>query len=370
MSVPLHLRSQVLEALLFLAEDGLLEVRNEAAELAPTLTTRRTPAYLRASIRLCRSTISRLHGDLERSDREIREHLKPNPQCSNRREHALAGRLHLCLIENMIQRQDSSVVGVVYSWEPLHPSSPLENSVARRLLLCAARFFQSIRQFRTAPDSLGQCLELEGTSKRLLIVSRLGDVLGELRDYDRAAVMLESEVDNLVTRGRLWRRVRLSMVEAALGRGFGSLDAAEDWLDELIARDLPVADITDQLLHVRTLMARARIPHYRSNHEEALQRWQTALQSTRPFLSFKDGHGFTSAIIHLSIAHAQIHIGNQRGARRSWQAATDICRTEKPDYWIPVVATTWLSNMANDLLRLQGWSVSVLGLDGHHVNVS
>ncbi len=62
-------------------------------------------------------------------------------------------------------------------------------------------------------------------------------------------------------RGRLLKRLVLASVESYIGRG--QLGMAERWLEELVGPATESAlDINDQLLRVRTLVARARIAYH------------------------------------------------------------------------------------------------------------
>lgn len=287
-----------------------------------------------------------------------------------RRDYALAGRLHLSRVENMIQRHDRGIAKVMFKWEPLKPLSPLESDTNRRLLLATAKFFQSIGKFATARDSLRKCQELPSTKDRPLIVSRLADIYCELDEYGKAHAIAESEIDIMKRhrkQGRLLRRLGLSSVEADIGQG--RLETAERSLEELVNVETKHRlDINDQLLRVRALMARARISHYQGQYVEALGRWRMALHDARQHASFKNGRGFTTAIIYLSIAHAQLKTGDRQGGRQSWEFAVGILRNERCDYWIPTVATKWFSRIVNEVRDLQGWPVCIMAPDDLECN--
>jgi hypothetical protein len=102
--IPLPLRNHVLEALLVVAEKGPLNARRIEAERAGMLLCKSAPAHLHASVALFQSIVCRLDGDFTGSDNKIKTYLKLNLQPVSRRDHALAGRLHLSTVENMIQR--------------------------------------------------------------------------------------------------------------------------------------------------------------------------------------------------------------------------------------------------------------------------
>ncbi|KAF3760117.1 hypothetical protein M406DRAFT_335309 [Cryphonectria parasitica EP155] len=135
-------------------------------------------------------------------------------------------------------------------------------------------------------------------------------------DYAGAESKIQSGMCNMEKhgkRGRLWRRLQLASVEVALGKG--ALEDAEKQL-QLIGIAPPVQDITDELLHVRSIMANA--------------------------------------------PHAQVSLENDLAGQKSYEAAVRILKTERPDYWIPVVATIWLLKIAKDLRSWKGWPIRCL----------
>lgn len=292
-------------------------------------------------------------------------------QSVTRREHALVGRFHLSRIENMIQRLDRNITAVIYSWEPLRPPSPFEADTNRRLLLTTAKFFQSVGRFSIARDSLQNCLALSphlltSTKSRPLVVSRLADIYCELGEHARARAIVEPEINSMRQqgkRGRQLRRLILALVEVDIGQS--RLKTAEELLEEAIDLETDAGlDINDQLLRVRALTARARIPHYQCQYSKALGRWRQVLHEVQQHSSFKHGRGFTTALIYLSMAHAQLSIGDKQGGRWSWESAMDIVRNEKCDYWIPVVATKWLSEISRGIMCLEGLPVRILTPEG------
>ena len=368
-NLPLPLANHVIEPLLYFAESGSLDTRRTAADRASKMLHKAAPNHLRASVALFQSIIHRLDGDFAGSDLKI-QHCQ-SIRSAMRRDHALMGRLHLSRVENMIQRHDRDITALIYDWEPLHPPSHLEADTNRRLLLTTAKFFQSVGRFSVARDSLENCLAL--TSQRLLstrsqplIVSRLADIYCELEEWERARAVVEPEIDGLSRQGKCGRSLRrliLALVEVDIGQG--RLGIAEKSLEEVIHPQITAElDINDQLLRVRALIARARIPHYHCLYSEALARWGVALHEVQQHSSFKHGRGFTTAVIYLSMAHAQLRNGDKRGGRQSWESAVDILRGEKSDYWIPVVATKWLSGIVSDIHCIEGLSVRIMTPEG------
>ncbi|KAL8296021.1 hypothetical protein RB600_001487 [Gaeumannomyces tritici] len=356
-SIPSNLRDQVLEALLPFAEHGPVDVRHTAVERAENLLQQTTPLWLQSSVALYQSILMRLEGDFSGSDSKILGSPGPS-QGINRREHALAGRLQLSLVENMLQRQnDQGSAAMLSDWQPIQPPSPLETDTNVRLLLTTTKFFQSVAMFSSARDSLEQALGLLIPPKvRPLALARLADVYCELDLHDRASAIVEPEIEAMTKqekRGRLLKRLILAAAEADIGRDrFGEAEARLEAMHD--SKTTAPLDITDQLLRVRTLIAQARIPHYKHQFAEALRRWQIALADIQGHSSFENGRGFTSAIVHLSIAHAQLNTGDTQSGIRSRVLAMEILRVKKPDYWIPVIATKWLSKVSSEVYEMIG----------------
>ncbi|KAH6996058.1 hypothetical protein BKA56DRAFT_650812 [Ilyonectria sp. MPI-CAGE-AT-0026] len=360
--IPPSLKIYVIEALLYFSERDAFAVRRLAVEKARALLRKSMPYSLHASVALFQSILCRLDGNLTKSDTKIREFFCKSMDPITRNDHALTGRLHISQIENKIQRCDDDVASCILSWRGEHPLSTLEIEVTRRLQSTAAKFFQSIGDFQTARASLEQYLYLSPAepirvTTRRLIIGRLADIYSELQDYRKAIEILQPELCNLSDaekKGRPVRRLLLASVEANIG--LGRQDVAESILQELVDVEPPgLDDITDQLLHMRRLIAAARTVHERLEFAEALERWKFALGKIDQLATFKSRYSFTAAIIYLSMAHAQLHIGDSEGGRQSWTIAAEIFRSEKCQYWIPVAATAWLRKIVSAIYQLQGW---------------
>ncbi|KAK5626683.1 hypothetical protein RRF57_002398 [Xylaria bambusicola] len=270
----------------------------------------------------------------------------------------------------MIQRHEHGITRDIFDWAPSQPSSPLELNTNRRLLITTAKFFQSAGAFEVARDSLQSCLYMLETQQSLtrksepLVVSRLADILCELREFEKAHEVATAEM-NIVRKygkgGRPLNRLLLACIEADIGHG--RFELAEKSLYKIISTMASTGlDINNQLLRVRALMAYARIPHYQSHFSKALERWTRTLHEIPQHSSFKDGRGFTTSIIHLSIAHLHLMLGDRESGRQSYELAIGILRTEPRDFWIPVVATRWLSGLIEEIHRMENWPIQIIDL--------
>ncbi|KAF5680207.1 mfs multidrug transporter [Fusarium circinatum] len=356
------LRSHVIQAVLYFCERDSLAIRRAAVKQAKLLLRKSMPYYLHASVVLFGSIIHRVDGDLAKSEAQIRDFLWRGPRPSTRRDHALEGRLHISQMENKIKCYDNDVPSFAYKWTAKQPLSTLDMEVTFRLQSTAARYFQSIGDFDAARASLEQFLSLGRikpipTNSRRVLLGRLSDVYCEMGDYVKALELLEPELELVNPSDRIrrgFRRLILALVEANIG--LKELDTAESALEELLG-DLPPCpdDINDQQLHMRTLLASARIAHMRLDPGGAIRRWVFAIEQVSQMHALGSSRGFIAAVCHLSLAHAQLAIGDKGEAHRSWTTGLRILAVEKCEFWIPVVPTAWLQRIAADIYHSQGW---------------
>lgn len=325
------------------------------------------PYYLHASVALFQSVLYRLSGELAKSEAQIRDFQWRGPKPLTRRDHALEGRLHISQIENKIKCYDNDVPSFIYKWKAEQPLSTLDIEVTFRLQSAAARFFQSIGDFAAARASLEQFLSLNTTNPirdgtRRIIIGRLADIYCEMNEFEKANMLLLPELESIDEKERLrrpFRRLLLASIEANIG--LHSLDAAESVLNELEdAVPFEMEDIYDQQLHIRRLLAVARIAHMKADRVAAVRRWRFALQEVERMHTLKSKTGFTAAMIYFSMAHAQLTNGDRDGGRNSWVSGTEILRREKCEFWIPIVPTVWLQKIFVEVHDLQGWSVRMM----------
>ncbi|KAF5656807.1 hypothetical protein FHETE_10781 [Fusarium heterosporum] len=343
--IPSSFRPFVIEALLFFCERDLFSIRLAAIERAKSLLRKNMSYYFQASVTLFDSIISRIDGKFERSESLILDFLSADNEGET--------------------RYDKDVASVIYNWNGIHPLSTFEIEVTRRLQGVAAKFFHSVGDFKTTRASLEQHLWLNSTipirqNTRLLIVTRLAEIHCELHEYEKALEIIQVELDNITARkGRPFRRLIMAMAEGYIG--LGSIGEATSILQELMSIEPPeLDDLNDQVLRMRRLILSARIEHERLNFVEALEIWRHTGQIMETLSIFKSRHGWTAAIVHLSMAHAQVALGDEEGARRSWDAAVEVSMKERFEYVFPVLATTWLQKIVGEIYQVKGWPLRVM----------
>ncbi|KAI8667612.1 hypothetical protein NCS56_00898300 [Fusarium sp. Ph1] len=365
--IAISLKDQFVDALLYFSERDSFSIRCLATHVAKAFLRPSMPYYLHASVTLFQSILYRLEGDFIESDAHIRHFLCQTRRPTTRRDHALKGRLHLVVIENKIQRHDSDTALRIYEWKAEHPPSNLELEVTRRLQGVAASFFQSMGDFDNARESLEQYLNLGTvqpirTTTRRLIVARLADIYCEIGWYDKANELLGAKLENMREsdkKSRPCRRLLLASVEANIGQG--RTDIAESIIQDLAAIEpAGLEEMNDQLLRMRRLMATSRVAHQKGHFQDAFHLWKSTLQEMEQFTAFYAKYGFIAVVIHLSIAHAQIELGEVQDGKRSWDIAADMLKSQRCEYGIPIVATSWLKNVAGAIHQLKGWPLRVM----------
>ncbi|KAF6822655.1 LipA and NB-ARC domain-containing protein [Colletotrichum plurivorum] len=365
--IPTNLRTQVLELVLFFCERDSVPVRHAAVNLAKTVLRKSMPYYLHATVVLFRSTLYRIDGDFARSEADIRDFIWRGPRPTTRRDRALEGRLHISRIETKIRSFDNDIPSFIYEWKAEQPLSAMEIEVTFRLQSTAARYFQSVGEFSAARASLEQILSLDGTrpirgNTRRMLTQRLADICSEMGEHVRAIELLQAELHNLDRTARSrrpFRRLLLALLDANIG--LGDLDAAALALREIEeAEPLGMEDLHDQQLHMRAVIAAARIAHAEPGRPSAVMRWEFALQEVQRMNILGAGGGFTAALIYLSLAHAQLAAGDRDGTQQSWGAGSEILKTEICEFWLPLVPTSWLQRIALEVYESEGWTLRMM----------
>uniref|UniRef100_L2G2V8 ABC multidrug transporter n=1 Tax=Colletotrichum fructicola (strain Nara gc5) TaxID=1213859 RepID=L2G2V8_COLFN len=358
--VPTPLKAEVIDALLYFSERDHIPMRRAAVDRAKSFLRKPMPYYFHASVVLSRSNLLRLDGEFAKSEAHIRDFIWRGPQPSTRKDHALLGRLHISQIENKIKCYDNDVSSFIYNWQAEQPLSTLDIEVTFRLQSTAARFFQSIGDFGAARASIEHLMSLDMTkpirqNTRRLLCGRLADIYCNMQEWAMAADILQTELGTTEDAERCRRGPRrLLLASAEVDIGLQRLDAAEATLKELEGYEPAELDnLHDQQLHMRLFIGHARIASFRADRQAAVLRWKFALEEAQKMYTLGPGGGFTTAITHLSLAHALLAMGDRDGARESWAAGVEILRTEICEFWLPIVPTLWLQMVARDVHESQ-----------------
>ncbi|KAG9240414.1 hypothetical protein BJ878DRAFT_483873 [Calycina marina] len=349
-------RKDAVEALIAASKFGVMSNRKYLLSIAGELQKDPEQTHLRAMIVHRESVLLRFSKKISDSQRVIQQFLDCPFPVANTRLHCLLGFLHLSQAENWAyQFSYGKVYEEAQKWEPG------DNPTAMQLYV-----------FRTELSVLGQSYKAmkPHDSERYLIKSYLADVYCEL-DYlkrkesvilnavylEEAEKIVSPELDHLRTRSRSSkpsRRLLLSLIEIEILRGRHSV--AGSLIKELleIYNGLSEHDTNDQVGHVRTLIAWARI----SAPSEAVARWHTAYYWNRVYNPSEEDV-FTCGVIYLFISLAYFRLGNEHESRVSFDRASEIISRKKPQFLMPGVGT-YLYYFA----RRELWSAAGLQLPG------
>lgn len=363
-AIPDFTKKEAVEALLAAARFGNTRSRRMTLQMAADLGGNQLPEYLKASIAYSRSVLLRLEGDFHYSDRVIQEFLNGSrSEPMNKRLHSMHGFLYISHMENMLQlREERRLLAEMDAWGILGEPSLMELRVVQSKVVLFAKHYRFRGQFTEAQYFLEKSLGIippEDIS-RYQVVANLADIYCELCLPNEASIIVTPEIEalrNCGKRGKAIKRLILASIEADIGRGW--FEEAERSIEEMIVcfSRMVDCDISEQLFHVRTLIASARIAHCKSQFFEALGRWETSLKCVRKYASFKNT-GFTCAVIHLSLSHAHLEIGNNNEGRTAFEFAEKIFQMETRDFRIPILATSWLEFVLSRIYTLTKWAQS------------
>ena len=372
--MPHSLREEVSEALLAASKVG--NIRTNALSTAAALISDRSPLHLQAEMALQRSILFRLGGDFNNSERVIHDfccHCKdPNPGCLpkfyrqtqaaglSKRLNALYGLLHRSHLENLVQCEKYELaMEEIDDWQCAQPPSPMELSILPSKTVTSCKVFRSQGFFKNARESLEMCLKFLDPRDpiRSQVLCQLADVYDDLRLPEMADKLLASEIEigrKKATKTKAFRRFLVSAVDASmLQQRYDDANTVIEELERIFSK-LNDLDVSDQLLHVRILVASARISQIRFQFREAIRKWEIALRHVYGYKSF-EGEGFTYSAIHLSISLAFLEAGEHEEAEASFNRGKAILDRGVRDYWIPTFAM-WVGHVLSKLQSMARWA--------------
>ena len=375
-SVATRVRNEALETLIVASKVGNLQSRRNALTMATHFLADESPSELHAEMAHQQSNLSRLAANFVQSERFIHDfccrcgvysdkciprfYRQLQPERMSKRLNALYGRLQGSHLENLVQCDKySDAIEEVDDWRTSKPSSLMECRVLPSRAVTIAKIYRSQGMFADARSRLESCLRtlFPQDANRCQVLCSLADVYCDLRLPDKAHKLLVPEVEKerkKASKTKSFRRLLVTLIDTDIQKC--RYDDAISIIAELgdTFDHLSNLDVSDQLLHVRTLVASARICHCQSQFHEALQRWEIALSYVQKYKSF-EGEGVTYAIIHLSISLAHLESGDIEAARKACKHAEMIYSRGMRDFWIPTLAA-WGQLMGLKIRSLTGWA--------------
>jgi len=359
----------IVEALVAASKFGTMSTRKTLLKTAAELQNDRKQLDTQAMIVHRQSVLLRLCKKVSESQRIIREFLdspfiQPNPKLTS-----LLGLLHVSQAENWAYLFNHQMVyKEAQKWEPGdHPSS-MQLYALRNKLKVLGQSYKGEGLFEDAMSAFKGCLAAmkPQDSERYLIQSHLADICCEMEYLkrkkmtvtnvaylDEAEKVVSSEIRYLRTSNRHskhLRRLLLSLLEIEMVRGRQTV--AECLIEELLSihHGLVEHDINDQVGHVRTLMAWARI----SEPAEAVVRWQTAFQWNQIYNPSEEDV-FTCGVIFLFISLAYFQVGDTDESWASFTRAAETISRKEPQFLMPGIGTYLYDFARRELWSLAGW---------------
>lgn len=191
---------------------------------------------------------------------------------------------------------------------------------------------------------------------RYHVICGLADAYTDLGCPHRAHKILEPEIKSFrseARKGKPFRRLLVSAIDANVQ--LCQYESAETLVQELkpIFDEFSNLDVSDQLLHMRLLIALARTCQCKSKLLKALKEWEFVLSPVQSYNSFQR-EGYTYAVSYLSISLLQVHLGNSDEARKAFDCAARILGTGAQDFWIPTLVK-WSDLVAKDIQSQTEW---------------
>lgn len=373
--LPLFVKEAVLECLVAKSGLGTAYISRHDLQEAEGLLRQGQPVsnYLEAAISHRQSTLARLEANYERSQ-ALSSWCCSSAHChDDRRLHSWHLHLFVSHLKTLnLQEKFEEAHEQLKQWNMPAMPSLMECQVIPSFSLVASEIERSLGRLNVAKGYLEDCYRctlLESDPKRFQIVCALIDVRCALGELESARVLVGDEIQKLGFVGGLSKALRRLQVSSL------DVDISEQSPESLINADSKITglvqcfnamtklDISDQLLHVRTLAASARIYHLQSDYPQAIEQWEKVKACAVSYSAFRD-EGFTFAFSQLSIGYAYMRLaGNPASSSYYHQyaevasdkiaEANSIFEKEKDNYWIPLIVTSWLPRIRSEILNWQ-----------------
>lgn len=256
----------------------------------------------------------------------------------------LLGQLYLSLVENSILRNEHTTA---LKWlNKIHISTEKSPQNIPALMwrlfeqkwTTMGRVHRYMGDFEKAKDALEPCIGLRqhlGSNKLVIIARQVADVYVELGEIESAKALLDNHLAILQQKNRQdtipYTRLLLSYADAELR--LGQYDSADARLEEVRTRfeAHQVTTQTDQLDHVRALIACTRISLHKHKWSEVLEQSTEALRLANQYACFTATNHYKGYLHKVrAISHLQI-------AKADMQAATECVR--EPRHYMTGVGT-------------------------------
>ena len=315
------------------------------------------PRYLEVALSYRQSVLARLSADYSTSHAYINKVLSSTENDEpDRRFNTWQIYLKLSQLKNLtMQEEFVKAHRELTAWETPPVQSLMEGQAQISYSLVAFEIDRSLGKLDSAGKYLANCYYHFSYSHRhdprvYQVVCALVDIHCALGKINAAETLLSMETKTLpvgLSKGR--RRLLVSSLEVYIARGSeSSFTEARSIINQLddFYRKKDCLDISDQQLHVRTLVASARVYHLQSSFTRSVNEWERVKDLASRYSAFR-GRRFTVAFSELSIGYARMKL-----ALQSLETANAIFIHEKDNFWIPVIATHWLPMIRAEIANL------------------
>ncbi|KAJ5105906.1 hypothetical protein NUU61_003253 [Penicillium alfredii] len=266
-------------------------------------------------------------------------------------------------------------MGDINNWRPIGGTqwSTMELSVSFNKWSSVSKIYQTCGRLEDArfyPDHCYPFIQsehLRADPIRFQIICRFADLLCAEGRCAKARSIIESEIQSVSNHnhGKLakaLRRLKVSLVDVDIAEGkYDQASLNVEWLKQQFIR-VPSPDISDQWLHVRAIVASARLLHSQCRLQDILREWEKVLLLLKQYSDTFKPEGVFYSLGQLSVSLARIQSAyftdNDRSiASETWRAdarqifdkGCAVLVHEIINYWVPILPKTVIPDILSRL---------------------
>lgn len=379
------MKLELAEVLVAQAGLGFTPYHQKSLDDAIELLGDQVPHYILSAVHLRQSVIARLQGDFSRSETIIASKgWAGHHKATSARGRALNRSILVSHLENLIQleryEQALTEIDDPSNWEPSDSAkqSLMERSVNVHMCSVVAKVYQSFGQLEKAISYLECCYSLLAQKtgagadpNRFQMICRLADLLCAQGSWSLARLKIQLEIDAIMgykpgKLARALRRLRISLVDVDIAEGkydkaSADIHSLKDELEKITS-----SDIGHRWMHVRLLVASARILLQQQRYSEAVEEWQRVLTQMDLCPGMFSRHWFFFGLCQLSIflARTKADPYSSMGTEyltsdvlEEWKAASrqvfdegcDLLAQEDVNYWIPTLPNAFVPDFLHSI---------------------
>ena len=359
--VPFSLRNELIEVMLSASLEGDRANKDDSLQLALSYMDDGTPEYLKVEATYRKSVLLRLAGNVNASEDCLQPRLTAyRPQSRPRRLHAAYGRIHISHLENLILLgKHVQASEEMDDWQCADDPTLLELRLRFAKSITDSKIHRAQGNFSEVVALLSRLPQQPAEPSYFRVICSLADAYTDLGSTEESQSKLTAEIVRLRHRNRSavykpLRRLLVSSVDAFVqSESFGLVEEPIKEI-KMVYRTRFDLDISDQLLHVRVLIASARTLQCTSRPVEALEEWDSVKRCVRKYSSFVTG--FTYAVACLSQSLMLMQDRRKEAAMEHFEEARCVLSMNEADYCIPGLVR-WADWAEEEIFRNEGWKI-------------